>query len=288
MNYNDYKLKKYKKKLDFYSKMIGGFVYSDDEKRNLVTKFQLYIANLRNKCVQITGDNGFDDATILKQDPAKKLSAKSPYYKLPDNPSDKLKKDAEISEYIELPDPNTINDTHVNNAIKDVNTLCELIYENFKNREIHKFNKIPDVPQSIFSMGINYEDFMDIDSKYNDFFRSEYIHSRFPPRLSSIYPTLRTLFASLILNNRGQSLLYIAGRFGSLEIFKFILKIPDIDVNMKNVDGSTTAIGISFEPNINHNDSMIRLDILRQYGADLSIRKGNETVEGNMYNKRFR
>tara|TARA_A100001015_G_scaffold286203_1_gene354571 strand:- start:627 stop:1085 length:459 start_codon:yes stop_codon:yes gene_type:complete len=49
------------------------------------------------------------------------------------------------------------------------------------------------------------------------------------------------------LNSRGQTLLYVACRFGTQEVVEMLLGCPGIDVNTPNSDGSTPAIGMAWD-----------------------------------------
>jgi hypothetical protein len=192
MNSIDYKLEKYKKKLDFYKKMSGGG-YSDEDIKILSSELQI------------------------------------------DEPSIKI-------------------------AIDDIEKLGNLIFE-YQNKPI-------------------------IDRSFPREWKEYFEHGT--ARWTSIetsLPTQRTINASKILNLRGQSLLYMAGRFGSVEALKLILKIPGIDLDKKNTDGSTTAIGISFDRNIDIFVAIEKLQILKISGANLFIKKNEETVANNMCDK---
>jgi hypothetical protein len=154
----------------------------------------------------------------------------------------------------------SISEDDVKLAISDIELLSKLIIE---------YQKKPIIDRSFPKEWVTY---------------FTYENSRFASTENSL-PTQRTINASKILNSRGQSLLYISGRFGSIEALKLILKIPNIDANMLNTDGSTSAIGISFDRNINLFDSVEKIKLLKDNKANLSIKKGAESVESNMCDK---
>ena len=91
-----------------------------------------------------------------------------------------------------------------------------------------------------------------------------------------------------ILTDREQSLLYIASRFGLVgEInspFTIILNCPGLDVNIRNSDDSTAAIGAAWSrDNIENGKSdtlFIILEKLKEKGADLTLsNQRGETVK---------
>ena len=97
------------------------------------------------------------------------------------------------------------------------------------------------------------------------------------------------------LTDRGQSLIYVAARFGisghSTNPFEVILKCPNLDINKRNTDGSTAAIGAAWErddiENGNHKHLFVILDKLKNKGADLTlVNYRGETVK-SIINKRL-
>ena len=93
------------------------------------------------------------------------------------------------------------------------------------------------------------------------------------------------------LTDRGQTLLYVAARFGlsghSSKPFEVILNCPNIDVNLRNTDGSTAAIGAAWErddiENGTHKYLFNILEKLKNKGADLSLMNHRgETVKSIM------
>ena len=81
------------------------------------------------------------------------------------------------------------------------------------------------------------------------------------------------------LTDRGQSLIYVAARFGlsghSSKPFEVILNCPNLDINQRNTDGSTAAIGAAWErddiENGIHKYLFDILEKLKNKGADLTL-----------------
>ena len=99
-----------------------------------------------------------------------------------------------------------------------------------------------------------------------------------------------------LLTDRGQSLLYIASRFGLVRKinspFTVILNCPGVDVNIRNLDGSTAAIGAAWSrddiENGKYDKLFIVLEKLKEKGADLTlVNQRGESVKNIMEKRLF-
>ena len=72
-------------------------------------------------------------------------------------------------------------------------------------------------------------------------------------------------------NSRGQTILYCAYRFSNSIVISAILSIPSINVNLRNLDGSTPIIGAVFERN-----SLREINNL----IETYVRKGGDITSG--------
>ena len=75
------------------------------------------------------------------------------------------------------------------------------------------------------------------------------------------------------LNSRGQSILYVSARWGDFNTFKLISDYSELDINIKNTDGSSAAIGAAWSRgNIEEGESedlFLVLNYLKSKGANL-------------------
>ena len=86
------------------------------------------------------------------------------------------------------------------------------------------------------------------------------------------------------LNSRGQSILYVSARWGDFNTFKLISDYSKLDINIKNIDGSTAVIGAAWSRgNIENGESQdlfTVLNNLKSKGANLSLSNNRgETVK---------
>lgn len=110
-----------------------------------------------------------------------------------------------------------------------------------------------------------------ISSKYKEFF------THVGAKRFDIVPTDKLKECINTLNTREQSILYVAFRFGNYKLCKKIIKIPGINVNIKNEDGSTAIVGAAFQKGT-VSEIMEHLQLYMENSGDISI--GTErTVE---------
>tara|TARA_B100001248_G_scaffold164904_1_gene124696 strand:+ start:1768 stop:2550 length:783 start_codon:yes stop_codon:yes gene_type:complete len=110
-----------------------------------------------------------------------------------------------------------------------------------------------------------------ITQNYEDFF-THVGANRF-----DIAPTDKLKQCINTLNTRGQSILYVAFRFGNYSLCRKILETPGIDVNIQNEDGSTAIVGAAFDKRT-ISEIMQHLQLYMENNGNISI-GAEKTVE---------